>query len=91
MFIDLRIILTSDEALVIPEEAVVSASGAAFVYVLENDRVERRKVLIGRRDFGIAEILEGLDDDAVVITHGTGKLRDGMAVTLIESKGRTLQ
>jgi membrane fusion protein (multidrug efflux system) len=91
MFIDLRIILTSDEALVIPEEAVVSASGAAFVYVLENDRVERRKVLIGRRDFGIAEVLEGLDDDAIVITHGTGKLRDGMAVTRIESKGRTLQ
>ncbi len=85
MFMTLRMILASDEVLVVPEEAVVAESGTAFVFVLENDKVKRRKVTVGRRELGVAEIVDGLEPGAVVITRGTGKLRDGMAVTVSET------
>jgi len=85
MFMHLRMILASDEALVVPEEAVVAESGSAFVFVLQDDKVKRRKVVVGRREFGIAEIVDGLEPEAVVITRGTGKLRDGMTVTVVET------
>lgn len=85
MFMHLRMILATEEALVVPEEAVVAESGTAFVFVLQDDKVKRRKVVVGRREFGIAEIVDGLEPEAIVITHGTGKLRDGMTVTVVGS------
>jgi membrane fusion protein (multidrug efflux system) len=85
MFMTLRMILATEEALVVPEEAVIMESGTASVFVLENDRVSRRKVVIGRREFGIAEITEGLTPGTPVVVRGTGKLRDGMAVRVVDT------
>ena len=84
MFMHLRMILATDEALVVPEEAVIAESGTAFVFVLQEGRVKRRKVVVGRRELGIAEIIDGLEPDAVVITRGTNKLRDGTAVKVVD-------
>jgi membrane fusion protein (multidrug efflux system) len=85
MFMHLRMILSSDEALVVPEEAVVAEGGSASVFVLQDGKVKRRKVVVGRREFGIAEIIEGLETGELVITRGTGKLRDGTAVKVVET------
>ncbi|SLN70412.1 efflux RND transporter periplasmic adaptor subunit [Oceanibacterium hippocampi] len=91
MFMHLRMILASSEALVIPEEAVVAESGTNFVFLLEDGKARRRKVTVGRRDFGIAEIVEGLQPGAVVVTRGTGKLREGSAVRVAANKTDALQ
>lgn len=91
MFIILRMILATDEALVVPEEAVVMESGTASVFVLQDDTVSRRTVVVGRREFGIAEITDGLEPEARVIVRGTGKLRDGMTVKVVDSSTEATQ
>jgi len=91
MFMHLRMILSTDEALVVPEEAVVAESSSAYVFLLEDNKVARRKVVVGRRAFGIAEIVDGLEPGARVIVRGTGKLRNGMAVKVVDSAAGATQ
>lgn len=80
MFMYLRMTLAANEVLVIPEEAIVAETGSAFVFVVEDNKVERRSISVGRREFGIAEITDGLSPGTVVVTRGTGKLRNGATV-----------
>jgi membrane fusion protein (multidrug efflux system) len=80
MFMYLRMMLASSDVLVIPEEAVVMETGHSFVFVVEDGKVQRRQIDLGRREFGIAEVTDGLSPGAVVVTRGTNKLRNGVAV-----------
>jgi membrane fusion protein (multidrug efflux system) len=85
MFMLIRMILSAAEALVIPEEAIVSDAVGAYVFVVENNKVRRQKVGIGRRAEGVAEVLDGLAPATRVVTRGTGRLRDGMTVEVVEA------
>lgn len=85
------------QALLVPEESLVSDGPDHFIFVVaENDEgksVERRKVEIGTRSFGEAEILSGLQAGEQVVTHGTLRLRPGSPVTIkaVEENGESLQ
>jgi len=85
MFMHVTVVLESTEALVVPEEAVIAEASSAYVYVVDKGKAERRRVTIGRREPGIAEILTGLAPQTRVVTRGTGKLRDGAAVEVVEA------
>lgn len=82
MFMQVSMQLTGAEATVIPEEAVIAENGAAFVFTVSDGTATRKPVTTGRRAFGIVEITDGIDADAMVVTRGNAKLRDGMAITL---------
>ncbi|MBX3453197.1 efflux RND transporter periplasmic adaptor subunit [Ferrovibrio sp.] len=71
---------TSNNAIVVPEEALLAQGGEQFVYVIRDGRASRTRVRIGQRLPGMAQILEGLDADARVAITGLQQLRDGMAV-----------
>jgi membrane fusion protein (multidrug efflux system) len=73
-------------AIVIPEEALVPSGTDNFVFVIENERAERREVKIGARRPGEVEILAGLSEGERVVTHGTMRLRDGQKVKVIEEQ-----
>ncbi len=85
MFMHVSVVLNTAEALVVPEEAVIAESSSAYVYVVDKGKAERRRVTIGRREPGIAEVLTGLAPQTRVVTRGTGKLRDGAAVEVVEA------
>lgn len=80
MFMQVSMSLTGGEATVIPEEAVIAESGAAFVFIVEDGKASRRQIEIGRRAFGIVEVVSGITPDTLVVTRGTSKLRNGMSV-----------
>jgi len=63
---------TVSNALVIPDKAVLtSPQGAAFVIVIDKDnKPHRRKVAVGIRDSGNAQITDGLDSGQRVATTG---------------------
>ncbi|MCC0047613.1 MAG: efflux RND transporter periplasmic adaptor subunit [Rhodobiaceae bacterium] len=82
MFMQVSMSLTGGETTVIPEEAVIAESGAAYVFVVEEDKASRRQIELGRRAFGIVEVVSGIDADALVVTRGISKLRDGMSVKI---------
>ena len=75
----------SNHNVVIPDVAVVKqqGSGERFVYVLNNDgTVTYQKVILGRRMGAEYEVLEGLQDGAVIVTGGMIRLKDGVKVSV---------
>src|SRR6266550_673986 len=81
MFARVRL-LTRDtqEALVVPEQAIVPQGDEWFVYRIIDGKAQRAKVEIGQRRGGKAEVLKGLRDGDMVITAGQLKIREGAPV-----------
>jgi len=74
------------ETLVVPEEALITEGAKHFVLVIQKggDAVtaERRAIEIGARQFGEAEVLDGLEAGDRVITHGTLRVRPGAPLSI---------
>lgn len=70
-------------ALVVPQEALVIAGDETFVFVPQGEKVEKRKVTVGIRETGHAEILEGLKDNERVVTTGAFGLGDGTKIKIV--------
>jgi membrane fusion protein (multidrug efflux system) len=82
MFLTVRLTRGASNALLVPEESLVPEQGNVFVYVVRDDRVEKREVHIGQRRVGEVQIVAGLTVGEQVVTEGTQKLRDGVLVTV---------
>lgn len=80
MFLTVSVSQDQRPALVIPEEALVPEQARQFVYVMAGAKVAKREVTLGRREPGFVEITNGLVAGDAVVTEGTLKLRDGVAV-----------
>jgi len=86
-FMRVTLVLAARQGVLAPEEAVVSEAGETYVYVVAQDRAERRAVTVGARLKGRAEITQGLAPGEMVITRGVQKVGDGRAVRVIEIEG----
>ena len=82
-------LITRDEkdAMVVPEQAIVPQGEEQYVFRVVDGKVTRVQVEIGQRREGRVEILKGLNANDIVVTAGQLKLRDGMAVTILQSNG----
>jgi membrane fusion protein, multidrug efflux system len=68
-------------AVTIPEEALVGEGPRQIVFVVKDGRVERRQVRTGQRSTGRVEIAEGVAAGEMVIARGTQRVRHGIPVT----------
>ena len=85
--VNARVILSVREnALMVPEQAVVLRPAGKVVYVVKDRRVAQRVVETGLRQDGLQEITKGLAAGEVIATDGAGFLSDGAAVTLAEAR-----
>lgn len=80
------------KVLLIPEEAITSVAKETFVFVVtEKDgktTAEKREVKIGARQFGEAEIIDGLKEGEQIVTQGTLRVKEGAPLKIIaEDKG----
>lgn len=79
------------DALVIAEEAVVQQGNRARVYVVDETSsptsVMERTVVLGARQPGRVEVVEGLLEGERVVIHGTMKLRNGSEVRVAATAG----
>src|SRR6185503_3790783 len=66
--------------LLVPEEAIVPERGKAYVFVVQDNVVQRREVRTGKRKPGSVEIVEGVHEHEHVVVEGTQNIRDGSAV-----------
>lgn len=71
---------------VVPDQSVIkqSGSGARFVYVYKNGKVEYKQVEIGRRIDAQYEITSGLTVGEQIVIAGQSKLVDGASVNVIK-------
>ena len=75
----------SREVVVVPESAIVLRAGEAFVYVIENGKAVETKVTLGKREAGKVQVISGLHGDAIVVVAGQLRLRNGVAVEVVQS------
>ncbi len=81
MFLSVALeVTTKDDAVVVPEEAVVSEGLRHLVYPVRDRIVERRVVRIGQRQAGKVEILEGLKPGETIVVMGLQRIRPGAPV-----------
>jgi len=81
MFAELRIDPSQErQGMVVPRDAVLGSGEQASVYVVKNDRVERRTVRIAPIDDDRLEVLEGLRAGETIAAGGLDRLADGAPV-----------
>ena len=73
-------------ALVVPQAALVVEGDETFVFVAQGDKVEKRKVTVGIRDGERIEIREGLKDSERVVTQGAYGLGDGARIKIVQGE-----
>jgi len=71
-----------NNALVIPEMAVVPDGDGKIVYIVEDGKAKRVRVELGRRLPGKVEIAKGLAPEMQIVTGGQMRLREGSTVAI---------
>jgi membrane fusion protein (multidrug efflux system) len=74
-----------EDALMVPEAAVMPAGTGKAVYVVDNGNARLTKVEIGKRLAGKVEITEGLKAGDRVVIAGQMRLRDGAPVDVVSA------
>jgi len=86
MFARVRLITAArEDALVVPEQALVPQGQDQFVFRIVDGKAQRSKVEIGQRGDGKVEIRQGLAAGDLVVVAGQLKLREGTPVTVVEA------
>lgn len=81
MFARVQATLGERDALLVPEEALVSDPAGTFVWRIgAEDKAQRVRVEIGVREPGRVEVRSGLEPGDRVVVAGTHKVREGVAV-----------
>jgi membrane fusion protein (multidrug efflux system) len=81
MFLSVALeVSTRDDAVVVPEEAVVSEGLRHVVYPVKDSKVERRVITIGQRQGGKVEVVDGLKAGETIVVLGVQRVRAGAEV-----------
>lgn len=78
-----RFVLWEGEDVVhVPTSALFRSDNRWSVYVVENDRAVQRAITIGRRSGLRTQVVEGLREGEIVITHPGDRIEDGVRVVV---------
>lgn len=84
MLLTVTMDLNAREVNVIPEQAVVSAQGRQYVFVVDNENIPQRvEVTLGRRRPGLVEVIAGVNPGQRVVVQGVAQVRPGQPVRII--------
>ena len=74
----------TEDALLIPEEAIVPQEGKVFVFLVKNNVAQLTEIQLGLRQRAVVQVLEGLAPGDLVVRGGHQKVRHGMPVMVVE-------
>ena len=85
--VNARVVLQRrDNALMVPEHAVVMRPAGKVAYAVQNGVARQRVVETGLRQDGLQEIVKGLEAGEIIVVDGAGFLTDGAAVSVAKPK-----
>jgi membrane fusion protein (multidrug efflux system) len=85
MLMSVELMTQPRQALVIPELSLIQVGTRQSVFrITGEDTVEQVEVRTGARRRGEVEIVEGLAPGDRIVLEGTGKLRGGMSIAVVE-------
>lgn len=71
----------AENALQIPKEAIITANGNPYVFVMKEGRAVKRPVTLGLENVKLIQVVEGLTAGEEIIVKGQHLLEDGYLVT----------
>jgi HlyD family secretion protein len=71
-----------EQSLLVPVQAVFFQEEQPSVYIVNNDRALLKKIQLGERNRDYYRVLEGLEEDELVVTTGRDQVTDGKTVYL---------
>ncbi|TBL70783.1 efflux RND transporter periplasmic adaptor subunit [Paenibacillus thalictri] len=74
-----------EQSVVVPSLSVVREGNETFVFILNGDHAEKRKITLGRVKDANQEVLEGLKPGEQLIVSGQHQLKDGQKVEVAKS------
>ncbi|MBQ8851440.1 MAG: efflux RND transporter periplasmic adaptor subunit, partial [Oscillibacter sp.] len=77
---------TSDNAIVVPSEAILTSAGQQYVYVVENDTAKYVAVTTGLTGNGVTQVTSGLTGGEQLVTVGQSYLSDGDPVRIVSGE-----
>jgi len=89
MFARVQLQFADEQALMVPEAAIMPSEDAHHVFRVEAGKARRVAVRLGLRRAGKVEILDGLGKDDTVIVAGLQKLSEGAAVRVVAPAERS--
>jgi membrane fusion protein (multidrug efflux system) len=83
-----KIIYNEVQQIGVPESSVTIQGKTAFVYVVNEETVDKKNIKIGKRNFGKVSVLEGVSEGDKIVTEGVSKVRDKSKIKIIKQKDR---
>jgi membrane fusion protein, multidrug efflux system len=80
-----KVIYNEIKQIGVPESAITIQGKTAFVYIVNNNVVEKRNIKVGKRNFGKVSVLSGISEGEQVISEGISKVRNKSKVKLLNS------
>lgn len=77
---------TSDNAIVIPSEAILTSGETQYVFVVEDDTAKYVEITTGLTGNGVTEVTSGLTGGEQLVTVGQAYLKDGAAVRIVSGE-----
>ena len=88
-FVNVRLLVSTQEGLAVPSASVQVGSIGSFVYVADaEDTVHIRRIVTGRVDGPRTAVVEGLEAGERVVVEGTDRLREGAKVDVVSVDGQ---
>ena len=84
----IKVIYDELEQIGVPESAVTIQGKTAFVYIVNNNVVEKKIIKIGKRNFGKVSVLTGISEGDQVISEGVSKVRNKSKVKIIKPNNK---
>jgi|AntRauTorckE6833_2_1112554.scaffolds.fasta_scaffold00042_52 multidrug efflux pump subunit AcrA (membrane-fusion protein) len=85
MFVDISINKESTtNAVTVPIDAVVNLESSPYLYIVEESKAVRKDVEVGIVYGSRVEIVNGINEDDIVITRGQNNITDGQSVEVVE-------
>ncbi len=78
-----KIVYDEKKQMGVPESSITIQGKKAFVYVVNDNVVEKRDIQTGKRNFGKVSVLSGISIGEKVVTEGVSKIRNKSKVKII--------
>ena len=83
-----KIIYDEVQQIGVPESSVTIQGKTAFVYVVNGETVDKKNIIIGKRNFGKVSVLDGVSEGDQVVVEGVSKVRNKSKIKIIKQKNR---
>ena len=83
-----KVIYNEIKQIGVPESAITIQGNNAFVYIVNDNIVEKRNIEVGKRNFGKVSVMSGILEGEQVISEGISKVRNKVKVKILNSKNK---